>query len=96
MESRLIGDSGMNALGEAYAASVAQQPRVANQVYQTMTDINTFASEVTEIQEQKKPIRIFYSETSAITMKVIWKINTICIRICSQWFSNWVCYTKHY
>ena len=23
-----------------------------------MTDINTFASEVTEIQEQKKPIRI--------------------------------------
>lgn len=66
VESRLIGDSGMNALGEAYAASVAQQPRVANQVYQTMTDINTFASEVTEIQEQKKPIRIFYSETSAI------------------------------
>ncbi len=58
-----------NAMGKAYAGSVAQQPRVANEVAQVYMDLNAFSDEVSTFQGQERPIRIFYSETSAICKK---------------------------
>lgn len=54
------------AMYEAYPATVCQQPRVANELSRTMMELNTFSEEIVRMQKQKKPIRIFYSETSAI------------------------------
>ncbi|WP_163397287.1 beta-galactosidase [Flavobacterium fluviatile] len=51
---------------KGYAGSVIQQPRIVNEVTTTMMDLNTFSEEITALQRQKKPIRIFYSETSAV------------------------------
>lgn len=48
------------------AYSVSQQPQVANEVAQVGFEMNTFAEEVVGFQEQRKPIRIFHSETSCI------------------------------
>ncbi len=52
--------------GKAYGGSNNQQPRIVNEVAMTMADLNTFSEEVMAMQRQRKPIRIFYSETSAI------------------------------
>ncbi len=50
----------------AYAGSVNHQPRVMNEVHATTIDLNSVANEITAFQRQRKPIRIFYSTTSAI------------------------------
>ncbi|MFR9503979.1 MAG: alpha-amylase family protein [Rikenellaceae bacterium] len=58
-----------NAMNSAYVASVVQQPRVANEVTKTYMELNAFAEEIAQMQALPRPIRIFYSETSAITQQ---------------------------
>ncbi len=48
------------------AGSVLMMPRVLNEFHSTMIDINTFANEITALQNVNNPVRLFYSETSAI------------------------------
>ncbi|WPR71384.1 T9SS type A sorting domain-containing protein [Flavobacterium sp. NG2] len=55
---RNLGDKG-------YAGSNNQQPRIVNEVTATVMDLNSFSEEIDALQHLKKPIRIFYSETSA-------------------------------
>ncbi|WP_010178017.1 T9SS type A sorting domain-containing protein [Aquimarina agarilytica] len=52
--------------GTRNATTVGQQPRVLFEVHSTMMDINSYGQEITELQEVENPVRIFYSETSAI------------------------------
>ncbi|GAF02157.1 beta-galactosidase [Saccharicrinis fermentans] len=52
--------------GKGYGGSNNQQPRVLNEVTSTLMDLNSFSEEIVLMQRQRKPIRIFYSETSAI------------------------------
>ncbi|MFI3286321.1 MAG: beta-galactosidase [Rikenellaceae bacterium] len=58
-----------NAMNNAYVASVVQQPRVANEVTKTYMELNAFGSEIAQMQSLRRPIRIFYSETSALCKK---------------------------
>lgn len=53
-------------LGGAYAGSNNMQPHVTNEVTQVMYDLNSFSEEIIELREQRRPIRLFYSETTAI------------------------------
>jgi beta-galactosidase len=55
-----------NGAGKGYAGSNNQQPRVVNEVHSTLMDLNAYAEEITAMQRQKKPIRIFYTKASAI------------------------------
>lgn len=55
-----------NAMNNAYAASVVQQPRVANEVAKTMMDLNAFSKEISAMQSLSSPIRLFYSKTSVM------------------------------
>lgn len=57
--------NGLN-VGNGYAGSNNQQPRVTNEVMSTMMDLNSHSEEIMALQRLKKPIRIFYSKTSAI------------------------------
>ena len=52
--------------GTRNASTVGQQPRVLFELHSTMMDINSYGQEITDLQEVESPIRIFYSETSAI------------------------------
>ncbi len=52
--------------GVGYAASLIQQPRVVNEITTTIMDLNSHSEEIATLQNLKKPIRIFYSKTSAI------------------------------
>ncbi|MHA6483331.1 S-layer homology domain-containing protein [Paenibacillus sp. strain BS8-2] len=65
IENRLMNTT-VQGLLESYPGTVAQQPRVANELSKTMMDLNAFSEEIVQFQTQEKPIRIFYSETSAI------------------------------
>lgn len=49
-----------------FAGSCCQQPRIVNEVAATMMDLNTWSEEITAMQRQRKPIRLFHSETSVI------------------------------
>ena len=51
---------------KGYAGSNNQQPRVTNEVATTLIDLNSNAEEIMSMQRQRKPIRLFYSKTSAI------------------------------
>lgn len=53
-------------LGGAYAGSNNMQPHVTNEVTQVMYDLNSFSEEIIELRKQSRPIRLFYSETTAI------------------------------
>lgn len=55
-------------LGGALAGSNNMQPHVSNEVTQVMYDLNTFSPEIIELRKQPRPLRLFYSETSAINM----------------------------
>lgn len=59
--------SGGVAKDTGYWGSNNQQPRLVNEVHATMMDLNSFAEEITAMQRQRKPLRIFHSETSAIS-----------------------------
>ncbi len=58
-----------NAMSASYAASVVQQPRVANEVTQTYYDMNAISADVVQFQRARRPMRIFYSEACAIAQK---------------------------
>ncbi|WBU88536.1 beta-galactosidase [Cellulophaga omnivescoria] len=51
---------------KGYAGSNNQQPRVTNEVATTLIDLNTFSEHIMAMQRMQKPLRIFYSKTSAI------------------------------
>jgi len=52
--------------GTSYPGSILQQPKVYHEVLSTMIDINAHAEEMDALQQIRKPVRLFYSETSAI------------------------------
>ncbi|MDW5288058.1 alpha-amylase family protein [Formosa sp. PL04] len=52
-------------LTNAYAGSNNQQPRVTQELQSTIIDLNTFSEDITAFQQERKPIRLFYSKTSA-------------------------------
>ncbi|MGY6647376.1 hypothetical protein [Wenyingzhuangia sp. IMCC45574] len=54
------------ALHRSFAASVNMQPQVANELTQVMMDLNSFSEEIMALRRQRRPIRLFHSETSAI------------------------------
>ncbi|TKB43672.1 alpha-amylase family protein [Thalassotalea mangrovi] len=55
-------------LGGAYAGSNNMQPHVTNEVTQVMYDLNSFSEEIVALREQRRPIRLFYTETTAINI----------------------------
>jgi len=67
-EDRLEGDLDFfdPGLGGAYAGSNNMQPHVTNEVTQVMYDLNSFSEEIVALREQRRPLRLFYSETTAI------------------------------
>ncbi len=52
-----------------YPGSNNQQPRVTNEIAMTLIDLNSYGEEIMMMQRQRKPLRIFYSKTSAINKK---------------------------
>jgi len=52
--------------GKGYAGSNNQQPRITNEVATTLIDLNAYSDDIMAMQRQRKPLRIFYSKTSAI------------------------------
>ncbi len=52
-------------VNKSYAGSCNMQPRVTNEVHSTLMDLNSYSEEITAMQHQRKPLRIFYSKTSA-------------------------------
>lgn len=67
-EDRLEGELNFfdPGLAGAFAGSNNMQPHVSNEVTQVMFDLNSFSEEVVALREQRRPLRLFYSETSAI------------------------------
>jgi len=55
-----------NNAGKGYGGSNNQQPRIVNEVASTFMDLNSFAEEIMTMQRQRKALRLFYSQTSAI------------------------------
>lgn len=51
---------------KGYAGSNNQQPRITNEVAMTLIDLNSYGKEIMSLQRLRKPIRLFYSKTSAI------------------------------
>ncbi|NJB83143.1 T9SS type A sorting domain-containing protein [Wenyingzhuangia aestuarii] len=51
-----------------YAASLIHQPAIVNEIGNVFYDMNAFASDIYKIQNARKSIRIFHSETSAINV----------------------------
>lgn len=51
---------------KGYAGSNNQQPRIINEVASTMMDLNANSEAIAAMQRMPKPIRVFYSKTSAI------------------------------
>lgn len=67
-EDRLEGELNFfdPALAGSFVGSVNQQPHVANEVTQVMFDLNSYSEEIVALRAQRRPVRLFYSETSAI------------------------------
>ncbi|MCD6374392.1 MAG: beta-galactosidase, partial [Caldisericaceae bacterium] len=67
-EDRLEGDLNFfdPALAGSYAGSANMQPQTVNEITQVMMDLNSFSEEIIALRQQRRPVRIFYSETSAI------------------------------
>ncbi len=67
-EDRLEGELNFfdPGLAGAYAGSNNMQPHVSNEVTQVMFDLNSFSEEIIALREQRRPLRLFYSETTAI------------------------------
>ncbi len=57
---------GVKKVSSGYPGSNNHQPRITNEVAHTMLDLNAHSDIIMKMQRQRKPIRIFYSETSAI------------------------------
>lgn len=69
-EDRLEGELNFfdPGLAGAFAGSNNMQPHVSNEVTQVMFDLNTYSEEIMALRKQRRPIRLFYSETSAINV----------------------------
>ncbi|MBU2886357.1 beta-galactosidase [Gilvimarinus agarilyticus] len=67
-EDRLEGELNFfdPALAGSFAGSVNQQPHIANAFTQVMYDLNSFSQEIIQLRKQRRPLRLFHSETSAI------------------------------
>jgi beta-galactosidase len=63
---RLEDGSIKKGAGNGYAGSNNQQPRIINEVASTMMDLNANSEDITALQNLEKPLRVFYSKTSAI------------------------------
>ncbi len=70
-EDRLEGELNFfdPALAGSYAGSANMQPHVVNEVSQVMYDLNSFSEEILALRDQRRPLRVFHSETSAINKK---------------------------
>ncbi len=70
-EDRLEGELDFfdPALAGSYAGSANMQPQTVNEVAQVYMDMNSFSEEILALRKQRKPIRLFYTETSAINKK---------------------------
>jgi beta-galactosidase len=70
-EDRLEGELNFAdlALAGSFAGSANQQPHIANAYTQVMYDLNSFSEEIVELRKQRRPLRLFHSETSAINKK---------------------------
>ena len=70
-EDRLEGELNFfdPALAGSIAGSVNQQPQVANEYTQVMMDLNSYSEEIFALRKQRRPIRLFHSEASAINKK---------------------------
>ncbi len=64
--SRREDGSPRNENDGGYAGSNNHQPRVVNEVHATLMDLNAHSEDITAFQEQRKPIRIFYTKASSI------------------------------
>ncbi len=51
---------------EKMAGSLIEQPRVVNEITSTLMDLTAHGEHIAALQHLKQPIRLFYSETSAI------------------------------
>lgn len=60
------GDSRSHKDSKGYAGSNNHQPRVVNEVHQTMADLNSISEDIMSFQRQRKDIRIFYTKASSI------------------------------
>lgn len=49
-----------------FGGSLNQQPRVVNEIEGTFIDLNSVSEDMYQIQNLRKPLRIFYSKTSVI------------------------------
>ncbi|MBU3021399.1 alpha-amylase family protein [Aestuariibacter sp. A3R04] len=69
-EDRLEGELNFfdPGLAGAFAGSNNMQPHVSNEVTQVMFDLNTYSEEIMALRKQSRPVRLFYSETSAINI----------------------------
>ncbi|SMP69798.1 beta-galactosidase [Neorhodopirellula lusitana] len=67
-EDRLEGELNFAdlALAGSFVGSTNQQPHIANAYTQVMYDLNSFSEEIIELRKQRRPLRLFHSETSAI------------------------------
>ncbi len=52
--------------GSGYPGSVLQQPKIYHEILSTMIDLNAHSEAIDALQHIRKPVRLFYSETSAI------------------------------
>jgi len=59
----------VNVAPKDYPGIVTQQPQVLDAVTTTLIDLNSHSKDIVELQRLKKPIRIFYSKTSAINIR---------------------------
>lgn len=64
--SRRKDGSPSNNSRKGYGGSLNQQPAIVNAVEATFMDLNTFGEDIAAIQNLRKPLRIFYSKTSAL------------------------------
>ena len=67
-EDRLEGELNFfdPALAGSYAASANMQPQMVNEVAQVYMDMNSVSEEIMALRKQRRPVRLFHSETSAI------------------------------
>ncbi|ANQ52398.1 hypothetical protein MY04_5063 [Flammeovirga sp. MY04] len=62
-------DGSLRKEAKGYAASITQMPSVLNEITLTFADLNANGASIAALQKQRKPIRVFQSETSAINVK---------------------------
>ena len=70
-EDRLEGELNFfdPALAGSYAGSANMQPQTVNEVAQVYMDMNSFSEEIMALRKQRRPVRLFYTETTAINEK---------------------------